>query len=85
MPKGPQPRRFTVSPTWDRTAKYYDGNDKTVHISGFGLLLHLENLQLRGEPAPTAEELIDQLPLSKRTIDGALADLTRRGLIVGEA
>lgn len=49
--------------------------------SAFGIVCHLALRKLEGHPAPTRDELAEQLPISERTLDGALADLRRRGLI----
>lgn len=49
--------------------------------SEFGLLMYLKLQEVQGKPAPTRDELLEALPIGKRTLDGALAALKQRELI----
>lgn len=53
-----------------------------LHLSSaeFGILMFLTLREQEGQPA-TYDELLERIPLSKRTIDGALAKLRKKSLI----
>jgi DNA-binding IscR family transcriptional regulator len=68
-------RRFRASEKWQ-------GEKNGLQISGYGLLCYLKIRELEGREAPTRNELVEALPVSKRTIDGMLAELREAGLLI---
>lgn len=45
------------------------------------ILLQIHNRELAGLPAMTREELLERVTYEERSVDGALAELKKRGLI----
>lgn len=64
-----------------RVSQLWNGELADLNMSDFGMLCYLKVVELKGEKAPNRHDLVERLPLSERTIDSSLADLTRKGLI----
>lgn len=62
--------------------RYDSNNELGLRMAAFAVLVYIRNRELSGAHAPGREEILEHLPAAERTIDGALAELKRAGLIV---
>lgn len=68
---------YGISPDWDSE------NPDGMKHSTFLIALYLRVRELSGKGKATKEDLYS-LPLSERSVDGVLAKLNQRGLVIKE-